>query len=70
VRLQRDLTKRFILHNNERILVTFSAGVTEWAQHEDQAAVIARADAAQYEAKVSGKNRVVTAAAPQGAPPG
>ena len=40
------------------------------AQHEDQAAVIARADAAQYEAKVSGKNRVVTAAAPQGAPPG
>jgi diguanylate cyclase len=70
VRLQRDLTKRFFLHNNERILVTFSAGVTEWAPHEDQAAVIARADAAQYEAKVSGKNRVVTAAAPRGVPQG
>ena len=26
-RLQRDLTKKFFLHNNERILVTFSAGV-------------------------------------------
>ena len=28
-RLQRELTKRFFLHDNERLLITFSAGVAE-----------------------------------------
>lgn len=60
-RLQRDLTKKFFLHNNERILVTFSAGVA--LRHEDEQTddLIARADKAMYKAKQSGKNRVEAA---------
>jgi diguanylate cyclase len=62
VRLQRELTRRFFLHDNERMLITFSAGVASFEPGEDQDSVIARADAAMYEAKRSGKNRVLPAA--------
>ena len=34
-RLQRDLTKKFFLHNNEKVLVTFSAGVALRGEAED-----------------------------------
>jgi diguanylate cyclase len=61
VRLQRELTKRFFLHNNEKQLITFSAGVTELRPEDDQASVMKRADEAMYSAKKTGKNRVVTA---------
>jgi diguanylate cyclase len=60
-RLQRELTKRFYLHNNERLLITFSAGVAMLAAGETQESVFARADKAMYQAKVQGKNRVVSA---------
>ncbi len=60
-RLQRELTKRFFLHRNEKLLITFSAGVTAFRSGEPRSAAIARADAAMYQAKRSGKNRVVTA---------
>jgi diguanylate cyclase len=60
-RLQRDLTKKFFLHNNERILVTFSAGVALRGENEDAEDVIGRADKAMYAAKKAGKNRVVMA---------
>lgn len=60
-RLQRELTKRLFLHNNNKVLITFSAGVTEFRAEDDQASVIKRADEAMYQAKQSGKNRVVTA---------
>jgi diguanylate cyclase len=60
-RLQRDLTKKFFLHNNERILVTFSAGVALRGENEDADDVIGRADKAMYIAKKTGKNRVVMA---------
>jgi diguanylate cyclase len=60
-RLQRDLTKKFFLHNNERILVTFSAGVALRGENEDAVDVIGRADKAMYVAKKTGKNRVVAA---------
>ena len=63
-RLQRSLTKKYFLDNNERVLITFSAGVTERAFGEAQDAAIARADAAMYEAKQTGKNRVCTAPIP------
>ncbi|HUL93825.1 MAG TPA: diguanylate cyclase [Burkholderiales bacterium] len=64
VRVQRELTKRIFLHNNEKVLITFSAGVTEWLPNEDRDSVLARADAAQYRAKISGKNRVVPSPGP------
>jgi diguanylate cyclase len=60
-RLQRALTKRIFMHNNERLLMTFSAGVALRSEGEDQGALIKRADQALYEAKRAGKNRVVTA---------
>jgi diguanylate cyclase len=60
-RLQRDLTKKFFLHNNERILVTFSAGVALRGENEDAEDVIGRADKAMYLAKKAGKNRVEAA---------
>ena len=60
-RLQRELTRRFFLHRNEKLLITFSAGVTAFRGEEPRAEAIARADAAMYQAKKSGKNRVVSA---------
>lgn len=61
-RLQRELTKRFFMHDNEKVLITFSAGVTELRPEDNQSSVIKRADEAMYQAKQSGKNRVCTAA--------
>jgi diguanylate cyclase len=60
-RLQRELTKHFFLHDNEKLLITFSAGVAMRQPNEDQATLVKRADQAMYEAKKSGKNRVVVA---------
>jgi diguanylate cyclase len=59
-RLQRALTKQFFLGNNERLLITFSAGVALFRKTEDQATVLNRADQAMYLAKKSGKNRVMS----------
>ena len=61
VRLQRELTKRIFLHDNEKILITFSAGLTDYRYDDTQASVTKRADEAMYAAKKAGKNRVVTA---------
>jgi len=61
VRLQRDLTKAFFLHNNERLLITFSAGVALRQPGESQSEIIDRADQALYRAKRAGKNRVSAA---------
>ncbi|HQT00020.1 MAG TPA: GGDEF domain-containing protein [Thiobacillus sp.] len=60
-RLQRGLTKKYFLDRNERVLITFSAGVAQRMPGESQEALIARADAAMFEAKRSGKNRVCLA---------
>lgn len=61
VRLQRELTKKFFMHENKRLLITFSAGVALRAENEEAEVVIARADQAMYRAKKSGKNRVFPA---------
>jgi len=58
-RLQRELTRNFFLHDNEKVLITFSAGVTQWQLEDGQEAVIKRADELMYQAKQTGKNRVV-----------
>lgn len=61
-RLQRELTRKFFLHNNERLLITFSAGVAlRQSPSESANEVINRADHAMYQAKRSGKNRVISA---------
>lgn len=60
-RLQRELTRKFFLHNNERKLITFSAGVALLAAGEDTEDLIGRADKAMYHAKKTGKNRVISA---------
>jgi diguanylate cyclase len=60
-RLQRELTRHFFLHDNEKLLITFSGGVALRKPNEDQAALTARADRAMLQAKQSGKNRVVIA---------
>jgi diguanylate cyclase len=59
-RLQRELTERIFTHKNERLFVTFSAGVVLRAWGEDSHSVIARADEALYKAKRAGKNRIAT----------
>ena len=59
-RVQRALTKEFFLHDNEKVLITFSAGVAQRQTGEDESSLIGRADAAMYRAKQSGRNRVET----------
>jgi diguanylate cyclase len=60
-RLQRELTRNFFLHDNERVLITFSAGVAERQATEPADEVMKRADQALFQAKHSGRNRVIAA---------
>lgn len=58
-RFQRELTKKFFLAGSEKVLITFSAGVAQFAPDEAGAEAIKRADQAMYLAKRAGKNRVL-----------
>ncbi|MCU6435376.1 GGDEF domain-containing protein [Undibacterium sp. Jales W-56] len=60
-RVQRELTTHFFTMNEQRLFITFSAGVALRAPNESQEAVVQRADKAMYEAKKTGKNRVIKA---------
>jgi diguanylate cyclase len=60
-RVQRGLTRRLFLNNNDRILITFSGGVALREDGESQESVIDRADKGLYEAKRTGKNKVCKA---------
>jgi diguanylate cyclase len=60
-RVQRHLTKNFFMHDNQRLLITFSAGVALRGAGEGAESMISRADKALYQAKESGRNRVVPA---------
>lgn len=59
--VQRNLTKNFFMHDSNRVLITFSAGVAERNNGELFDEVLPRADAALYVAKQTGRNRVVGA---------
>jgi diguanylate cyclase len=61
VRVQRELTRKYFMHDNQKILITFSAGVTELPMDEDREHAIKRADELMYQAKTTGKNKVVAA---------
>ncbi|MCG2582891.1 GGDEF domain-containing protein [Massilia sp. TS11] len=60
-RVQRELTRHFFMHDNEKLVITFSCGVALRRPNEDQASLVQRADQAMYKAKTTGKNRVVVA---------
>jgi diguanylate cyclase len=60
-RVQRELTRRIFLFQNQKVLITFSAGVAQLRENERRASIIQRADAVMYEAKKTGKNRVISA---------
>ncbi|MBN6152863.1 diguanylate cyclase [Xanthomonas sp. AmX2] len=61
IRVQRALAQRAFVHEDQRVFVTFSAGVAVRMAGETQDSLIKRADRALYEAKKGGKNRVVSA---------
>ena len=67
-RLQRELTKQFFLHNNERLLITFSCGISQREGSEELEPTMARADKALYQAKRAGKNRVMAYTPPAKSP--
>ena len=56
-RLQRTLSAEFFTHDDRKVFITFSAGVTPYRQGEAIEATLDRADVALYEAKRTGKNR-------------
>ncbi len=59
-RLQRALTRNYFLAGSEQLLITFSAGVAQFAADETAEEAIKRADQAMYLAKRAGKNRVLS----------
>ncbi len=60
-RLQRELTTRFFMQGQEKVLITFSAGVAQLSPSETSEEAIQRADQGMYLAKRAGKNRVMAA---------
>ncbi|NUT61761.1 GGDEF domain-containing protein [Herbaspirillum sp. C9C3] len=67
-RVQRELTKRIFMHESQRLLITFSAGVAVYQPGESQADLLKRTDVALYKAKNAGKNRIVFADPPAATP--
>ncbi|HRP67457.1 MAG TPA: diguanylate cyclase, partial [Thauera sp.] len=64
VRLQRELTREFFMADQQKVVITFSAGVTPLGDGEPLAAALKRADTAMYQAKQAGRNQVVVAPLP------
>ena len=60
-RVQRQLTKKNFMYSDERIVITFSAGVAKLIGEETPEEIISRADTALYAAKNAGRNRVMPA---------
>lgn len=59
-RLQRALARQPVVHHGQEIPMTFSAGVATLADEtETEASLLERADKALYEAKQTGRNKIV-----------
>jgi diguanylate cyclase len=69
VRLQRELTREFFMADQQKVVITFSAGVTPLGSDESMESALKRADGAMYQAKQAGRNRVVVAPLPAGGTP-
>lgn len=60
-RLQREIQRLTFSHGEEQFSITVSQGLTSLtADDEKLDSLFARADAAMYEAKRQGKNRIVS----------
>jgi diguanylate cyclase (GGDEF)-like protein len=60
--LRRLLAGAPLLHEASDVKLSVSVGVAQWRDAEDDASrLLSRADAALFQAKVQGRNRVVTA---------
>ena len=57
-RIKRELAAKPLLENETSLKITFSGGVAERAEREPLERLLARADAALYQAKHAGKNRI------------
>lgn len=64
VRLQRELTREFFMTDMQKVVITFSAGITLMAEGESLENALERADTAMYQAKQAGRNRVMVAPLP------
>lgn len=64
-RIRAAVAAEPVQHGEHRVPVTVSAGVGDWVVGERLGELIARVDAALYEAKRSGRDRVVCAPRPQ-----
>lgn len=65
VRLQRELTREFFMADQQKVVITFSAGVTPLGAGESMESALKRADGAMYQAKQAGRNRVMVAPLPE-----
>jgi diguanylate cyclase len=62
-RILRELARSPFAHEDQQIGLTFSGGVAQWQPGETLDQVLRRADAAMYDVKRKGKNRVEPAVA-------
>jgi two-component system, cell cycle response regulator len=57
--LQRSVRALRFEHERQEFSITCSFGVAEWEEHDTVDAMLRRADVAMYEAKKSGRDRIV-----------
>lgn len=67
-RMRADIERNAVDVGNRRLKVTLSAGVAAARRGDDVESLVARADAALYEAKRKGRNRVIVSASRKQAP--